>query len=400
MSPDRPARGRPLAGLGHGPRIALDGLPLQVQSAGIARYTRALVDAMARLRPDTRFLLLGLSQLARAALRAVPPDAEPALPANVEWRRSTLYPLITGYPLPLPRLVPLRAATGRVDLFHATNYVLPRAPGVPLVVTVHDLALLRHPDLGTPALRRLVARTAYSVREARRVIADSEVTRRDVIELLGAEPRRVYTVPLGCDPLFSPGDARAARRAVARHLGIEEPYVLHVGTIEPRKNLERLVAAFGRARREYHLPHILVLAGAPGWGIEAVRTRIAREGLADVVRLTGSVSGEQLLVLYRAAALFAFPSLYEGFGLPVLEAMACGTPVLSSNAAALPEVAGDAALMVDPRDDDALTAAIGRGISDAGLRDHLQRAGPTRAAQFTWERCAAATLAVYEAALR
>lgn len=381
--------------------IALDGLPLQVRSAGIAAYTASLVRAMARLRPEARFLLLGLSDLARAALRAAPPEhAEPVLPSNLRWCKSTLYPLITGYPLPLPRIVPLRAATGRVDLFHATNYVLPRAPGVPLVVTVHDLALLRHPDLGTPALRRLVARTAYSVREARRVIADSEATRRDVIALLEVEPSKVRAVPLGCDPLFAPGDADVARREVARHFGIEQPYVLHVGTIEPRKNLERLVAAFGRARREYHLPHILVLAGAPGWGIEAVRTRIAREGLADVVRLTGSVSGDQLLALYRAASLFAFPSLYEGFGLPVLEAMACGTPVLSSNAAALPEVVGEAALMVDPCDDDALTAAIGRGIGDAALRDQLQRAGPARAAQFTWERCAAATLAVYEDALR
>jgi len=400
MSPDRSVHGRTPPGLRPGARIALDGLPLQVRSAGIARYTRALVGAMARLRPDARFLLLGLSQLARTVLRAVPPDAELALPTNVEWRRSSLYPLITGYPLPLPRIVPLRAATGRVDLFHATNYAMPRAPGVPLVVTVHDLALLRHPDLGTPALRRLVARTAYSVREARRVIADSEATRRDVIELLGAAPGQVRTVPLGCDALFTPGDAGAARRAVARHLGIAAPYVLHVGTIEPRKNLERLVVAFGRARREYRLPHVLVLAGAPGWGIEAVRARIAREGLADVVRLTGPVSGDQLLVLYRAAVLFAFPSLYEGFGLPALEAMACGTPVLSSNAAALPEVVGEAALMVDPCDDDALAAAIGRGISDSALRQHLQRAGPARAVRFTWERCAVATWAVYEDALR
>jgi glycosyltransferase involved in cell wall biosynthesis len=388
----------PLAGPSWaGARIALDGLPLQVRSAGIAAYTRALVGAMARLRPQARFLLFGLSDLARAALRAVPPDPPAApLPDNVAWCRSLLYPAITGFPLPLPRLLPLRAATGAVALFHATNYVTPRAAGVPLVVTVHDLTLLRHPELGTPALRRLVGRTARSVREATRVIADSEATRRDVVELLGAPPDRVRVVPLGCDPRFRPGDMAAARRAVAAELGIDAPFVLHVGTIEPRKNLPALLSAFARARRTRGLRQLLVLAGAPGWGVEPVRARIAAEGLADVVRLTGPVSDAQLLQLYRAADLFAFPSLYEGFGLPVVEALACGTPVVTANAAALPEVAGDAALLVDPRDEGALADALDRGVNDPELRARLRTAGPARAAQFTWERCAAATLAVYE----
>jgi glycosyltransferase involved in cell wall biosynthesis len=378
-----------------GMRVALDGLPLQVRSAGIAAYTRALVGAMARQRPDARFLLFGMSDLARAVLRAVPPDAAAApLPANVDWCRSALYPAITGFPLPLPRLLPLRAATGPVDLFHATNYATPRAPGVPMVVTVHDLTLLRHPELGTPALRRLVARTAGAVREATRIIADSEATRADVVALLGVAPERVHTVPLGCDPRFTPGDPAAARRAAAA-LGIEAPFVLHVGTIEPRKNLPALVTAFARARRAARLPHRLVLAGAPGWGVEPVRARIAAEGVADLVRLTGALPDAQLLALYRAADLFAFPSLYEGFGLPVLEAMACGTPVLAANVASLPEVAGDAALLVDPRDEAALAAALERGLTDPALRARLRTAGPPRAATFTWDRCAAATLAVY-----
>lgn len=382
-----------------GARIALDGLPLQVRSAGIAAYTRALVAAMARLRPETRFLLFGLSDLARRAVRAVPPDPPAApLPANVAWCRSLLYPAITGFPLPLPRLLPLRAATGGVDLFHATNYVTPRVPGVPVVVTVHDLTLLRHPELGTPALRRLVERAARSVREAARVIADSEATRRDVVELLDAPPDRVRVVPLGCDPRFSPGDAGAARRTVAAELGIAAPFVLHVGTVEPRKNLPALISAFAQARRARRLPQLLVLAGAPGWGVEPVRARIAAEGLAGVVRLTGPVSAAHLLALYRAADLFAFPSLYEGFGLPVVEAMACGTPVVTADVAALPEVAGGAALIVDPRDQAALAEALDRGLNDLEVRARLKAAGPARAAAFTWERCAAATLAVYDEA--
>jgi glycosyltransferase involved in cell wall biosynthesis len=244
----------------------------------------------------------------------------------------------------------------------------------------------------------MVERTAHSVHEAARVIADSEATRRDVVELLGAAPDMVRVVPLGCDPRFTPGDAEAARRTVAAELGIEAPFVLHVGTVEPRKNLPGLISAFGQARRTRRLPQVLVLAGAPGWGVEPVRARIAAEGLADVVRLTGPVSEAQLLALYRAADLFAFPSLYEGFGLPVVEAMACGTPVVTANVAALPEVAGDAALTVDPRDETALAEALDRGLNDLELRARLRAAGPARAAAFTWERCAAATLAVYEEA--
>jgi glycosyltransferase involved in cell wall biosynthesis len=381
-------------------RIALDGLPLQVRSAGIATYTDALVRAMARQRPDAEFVLFGLTSLARFLLRAVPPgQAGLPFPPNVGWARTTLYPLVTGYPLPLPRVVSLGAVTGAVDVFHATNYVLPRAPKVPLVVTVHDLTLLRYPELGTEALRRLVERTRHSVREARCVIADSEATRRDVIELLGAADEKVRAIPLACDADFAPGDVEAARARVAERFAIDRPYVLHVGTIEPRKNLERLVTAFGRARSAHRLPHLLVLAGAPGWGTKPVRLRVGQEGLEEVVRFTGPVSRQDLLALYQAADLFAYPSLYEGFGLPALEAMACGTPVLTSDVASLPEVVGDAALTVDPHDDEALAAAIARGVSDGSLRDRLRVAGPARARLFTWERCATETLRVYDDAV-
>jgi glycosyltransferase involved in cell wall biosynthesis len=381
-------------------RIAVDGLPLQVRSAGIATYTDALVRAMARLRPEAELVLFGLSDLARSLLRAVPPghSAEP-LPANVRWFRSTLYPLVTGYPLALPRIVSLGAATGAVDVFHATNYVLPRAPGVPLVVTVHDLTLLRYPELGTKPLRRLVERTRHSAREARRVIADSEATRRDVIELLGVAEQNVRAIPLGCDPDFTAGDVESARERVARRFGVDRPYVLHVGTIEPRKNLERLISAFARARRADHLPHVLVLAGAPGWGVKAVRERVGAEGLEEVVRFPGPVSRVDLVALYQAADLLAYPSLYEGFGLPALEAMACATPVLASDVASLPEVVGGAALTVDPRDDEALAVALTRGLTDGALRDRLRTAGTAQARRFTWERCAAETLRVYDEAV-
>jgi glycosyltransferase involved in cell wall biosynthesis len=381
-------------------RVVIDGLPLQVRSAGIAMYTAALVRALAQQQSDTEFVLFGLSDAGRTLLRAVPAQWDVGrFPANVSWTKSILYPAITGFPLPGPPLLPLELVAGKVDLYHATNYAVPRTRRAPVVVTVHDLTLLRQPELGTPALRRLVGRLRRSVSRAARVIADSEATRRDVIELLGVSPDKARVVHLGCDESFGPGDARESRARVAERFAIEAPYILHVGTIEPRKNLERLLEAFSRACVAAGTAHRLVLAGAQGWGYESVLAKIRTERLEDAVTLTGTVSPEDLVHLYRGADLFAYPSLYEGFGLPVVEAMACGTPVVTADVASLPEIAGDAALLVDPRDVAALADAIARGIGDSALRERLRADGLERARAFTWERCARETLAVYEEVL-
>src|SRR6185436_7930623 len=170
----------------------------------------------------------------------------------------------------------------------------------------------------------------------------------------------------------------------------------HVGTIEPRKNLERLLEAFSRACVAAGSGHRLVLAGAQGWGYESVLAKIRTERLEDTVTLTGTVARDDLVHLYRGADLFAYPSLYEGFGLPIVEAMACGTPVVTADVASLPEIAGNATLLVDPRDVAALADAIARGIGDSALRGRLRAAGLERARGFTWERCARETLAVYD----
>lgn len=367
-------------------RVALDGLPLQVRSAGIAVYTRELIGALAAQPDPPRLSVFTCPGL-------------PAPPASAAaTRRSILYPLIMGAPLHgLPRLVSLDAALRDVDLFHATNYAVPRTR-LPLVLTVHDLALLRHPELGTPALRRMVGRVATAWRAARLIIADSAATAADLHELLGVPSARVRVVYPGCTAEFRAAPDRADAAVRARYQ-LAEPYILHVGTFEPRKNLVRLVSAYARATAERRDAPLLVLVGGAGWGDGDPGAAIAATGCGARVRRLHGVPTDDLPALYRGAHLFAYPSLYEGFGLPVLEALACGAPVVTSTASSLPEVAGDAALLVDPRDDAALAEALVRLLDDDALRHELAARGPARAAPFTWARCATQTLAVYREAL-
>lgn len=374
-------------------RIVLDGLPLQVRSAGIGVYTEALVRELAAQHPAVEFVLFGFRW--PRARRDAPPLAP--FPPNVHWVTSLAYLVTAGAPiLGMPRLLSIDSVLSPSTLYHATNYAAPRTRRVPLVLTVHDLALLRFPELGTPGLRRLIARVPRAARAARRVIADSEATARDLRELVGVAAERIRVVHLGCDIRFRPVPDSAERRAVLARYGICEPYLLHVGTIEPRKNLPVLVRACAQLRAARGLPQRLVLAGERGWGYEALRRELDALTTDLRVDIVGPIAADDLPAVYSAADLLAHPSLYEGFGLPVIEAMACGTPVVTSDAGSLPEVVGDAARCVNPRAVDAIAAALGELLADPAQRRILSERGRARAARFTWERCARETFAVYE----
>ncbi len=283
-----------------------------------------------------------------------------------------------------------------VDLAHGPAFVGPLAARCPFVVTVHDLSFLRFPRLFRPANRfYLTALTRASVRRARRVIAVSAHAAEETTRLLGARREKVDVVYHGVDPGFRPRSSNEVAAFRARK-GLPERFVLFLGTLEPRKNLVRLVRAFGLLEE----PNLrLVLAGGSGWYYEEVFARVEQLGLQERVLFPGYVPGEELPLWYNAATVFAYPSLYEGFGMPVTEAQASGTPVLTSDCSSLPEAAGDGALLVDPHDVEAMAAGLQRLLTDGALRDHLRQRGLAHAACFTWQRAAADTVAVYRRAL-
>lgn len=292
------------------------------------------------------------------------------------------------------------------DVLFVPSHVLPLAHPRRSVVTVHDLGYHFFPE-AHPRFARwyLELSTRFNARTAARVLADSQATKDDLVRVTGVDPARVVVVHLGRDEALAPVSDPAVLRAVQRRLGIgsaTQPahYVLYLGTLQPRKNLERLIEAFAATLAEVdHLwPGLqLVLAGRRGWLAEGILRRVEMLGLTDRVLLTGFVEDADLPALLSGALIFAFPSLYEGFGFPVLEAQACGVPVLTSNTSSLPEVAGEAALLIDPEDTAAMTAGLLRLLTDRELRDRLQAAGFANVCRFSWRRCAQETLAVLEA---
>jgi glycosyltransferase involved in cell wall biosynthesis len=267
-------------------------------------------------------------------------------------------------------------------------------------VTLHDLAFMLYPTTHTPASRAYYAATGESVRHAERVIAVSQRTASDAVRLLGVDPARVRVVHEAAAPSFSPRAADTLA-PLAQRLGFDadpgRPYILFVGTLEPRKNVPLLLDAFARLRRR--LDAQLLVVGGRGWLDEPIFAAHARSGVGDAARFLGSLGEDDLAVLYSHAGVLALPSLYEGFGLPVLEAMACGAPVVCSNAGPLPEVAGDAAVFLNPDDPDAWAATMLDVLTNASLRAELRRRGFARTKEFSWERTARATREVYREAL-
>jgi glycosyltransferase involved in cell wall biosynthesis len=293
--------------------------------------------------------------------------------------------------------VPVETLCGPTDLFHASDFVLPPVARARSLLTVHDLSFLAVPDCADAGLRAYLSRVVpRSVARAQHVLADSASTRSDLIDRLGVAPERVTVVYPGVEERFRPQPGDATARVRQRYQVGDGPFILGVGTLEPRKNWPGLIRAWTLMRQASGLPHRLVIAGGKGWLAQDIFTAAQASPFSRDIVFTGFVDDADLPALYAAAGVFAFPSRYEGFGIPVVEAMACGTPVVCADNSSLPEAAGDAALLVTAGDDGALAAALQRLIEDTALAASLRSAGLAHAARFTWHSAAAVLWQTYQ----
>jgi glycosyltransferase involved in cell wall biosynthesis len=292
--------------------------------------------------------------------------------------------------------LPVLLAKDDIDVFHAPGYIMPLLTTVPSVVTIHDTIAMQYPEY---CLRSNLLHYRMflppTVARARRIITTTEYSKRDIVATLGAAADTIDVIPLGVHHSFAPVEDESLVNEVVNRYGLPARIILFVGNLEPKKNIARIIDAFDALRTRVNVPHALVIVGRKGWLYKRLVRKVRSLGLERRVIFLGNVPLPDLVLLYNAADVFVFPSLYEGFGIPPLEAMACGTPVVASNAASLPEVVGDAAITVDPRDTRGIGEAVYAVVTDDGLRRSLREKGLKRARPFTWERTARKTVEVY-----
>ncbi len=383
------------------PKIAIDYTPAVRQSAGIGRIIREQVRALIALNAAQGFayeLRLFVAGRVSATEREVAPLRLHDTPLVSERNLVRIWHRLD---VPLPRVEWF--AGDDLALFHATDFVLAPSRARRKLVTVHDLAFLFYPEASLPSLHHYLHTVVpRSIRRADHLLADSQHTARDLHEQYDIPPEQITVVQGAVDharfcPQPAQGDAAAGEAARLRaHYGIgEAPFILGLSTLQPRKNFGRLIEAFALARARAHLPHKLVIGGSKGWLFDEIFARVVELELEDHVRFPGFIADEDLPALYRTADFFAFPSLYEGFGLPILEALACGTPVLSADNSCLPEAAGPGAVYVEAESVESIAAGIVKLAESETLRRELALKGRQHALQFTWERSARQLLDAY-----
>lgn len=379
-------------------RVGIDVTSALTQGGGIGRYTRELIDALSQTRFDSTFDVTFFS--AKSPLVTPVPNPLPQhqsiqykpAPINEKW----LYRI--WYRLRLPLSV--QTFTGRLNLFHSPDFVLPPLAGrIPTLLTVHDLSFLHYPHTFTPALvNYLNSVVPWSVGRATHILADSEATKQDLVELWQTPAEKITVLYSGVHARFSPVDDAAKLKAVRNKYKLgTTPYILSVGTVQPRKNYQMLIQAFAQIADRFE--HNLVITGGKGWLFDDILAEVEAQNLTGRVIFTGFVDDADLSTIYSAADLLAFPSLYEGFGLPILEAMACGTPVINSDASCLPEVAGAATVQLPPQDLGGWATQLGRVLADGALQNQLKMAGFEQAKRFTWNKSAEQLLSIYSTLL-
>ena len=365
-------------------RVGVDGRALTSPAAGVRRYAGELLKALVALGEDVDIVALG-GDPASVPDGISHVEEPPHPPTNFGWSLVGL---------------PQAAQRARLDVLHAPAYTAPLWGTAPVVLTIHDVSYARHPEW-YPYRRDLVRRAFYrrSARRARLVVTDSAFSASEIVAAYGLPPERIAVVPLGVDARFSPA---MSANGCELPQEISGPFVLHVGDLHERRNLPTVVDAVIAARRHFGgaAAVTLVLAGVDRGVGDGLCAIAAEADVPEAVVKLGPVSEELLLSLYRCATALVYPSLYEGFGLPALEAMACGTPVIASRAASIPEVVGDAGILLDPLDVEGWTEAIVNVVNDDDRRGQMRANGLARATEFTWARTARMTLDAYRKAVR
>jgi len=372
-------------------RIALDYTAGIRQGAGVGQYVRSLVEAMLTQDTHNQYTFITSGH---------PTEEHPFPSANNAHGRSIGIPDRYLNILWYRWRIPLYANyfTGPADIYHGLDFGLPPISGkTHKIVTVYDLTFVEHPEAAVPSLVAYLNKVVpASVAAADVVAAISHATKQALIEHYKTPPEKIAVIPCGVAPHYQRVTDPALLEGTRQKFALKHPFVLSVGTLEPRKNHKGLIQAFYETQQHKDGPAMLAIAGGKGWLYEETQQLVSELKLEDKVHFLGRVTEQELLTLYSLADVFAFPSFFEGFGIPPLEAMACGAPVITSSTSSLPEVAGDAALLIDPYDPHTIAEAINRILHDQPLREQLQQRGYQQVQRYTWSKAAEKMLSIYQ----
>lgn len=366
-------------------RIGFDVSPITRTRTGVGNYCHYLLKHLLELEEDCVFRAFssGMAEIDLGDLAASLGHRHIPVP--------TRFLYLLWNTVGLPRVDKL---LGNVDVYHATNYFLPPTRSARRVVTVHDLAFLAVPEFcSAKIVQPFSGGIGRFCRDADAILAYSESTKGDIVQYLDVDPDRITVAPMAVDEGFLPLAREEAAGLVAERYGISEPFLLFVSTLDPRKNVIGLLRAFALLAKE--IPHRLVLIGSPGWNADAIFETIENLGIGDRIVRPGFVPHLELPAFYCAADAFVFPTHYEGFGLPLLEALVCGCPVVTADNSSVPEVTGDGALRVDSKDVEGFANAVRLILSDSELREKLVAKGKAHAEKFSWHTCARTTMDLY-----